>query len=88
MAETKAAKAAAEKATKPYVGLRNAETAVGSVRHGEVVYLHDGPEVQGLVDGGYLQDQETYLKEQDPVVLTEMERQGVSARESGSGPAQ
>lgn len=85
MAETKAA---AKKATKPYVALRNAETAAGSLRHGEVVYLYTDETVQGLVDGGYLQDQETYLQETDPVVVTEMERQGVSARESGPGSAE
>lgn len=85
MAETKTT---TRKTTKPYVALRNAETAVGSLRHGEVVYLHADEKVKGLVDGGYLQDQETYLKETDPVVLTEMERQGVSARESGPGPTE
>lgn len=89
MAETKVTKAAAEKETKPYVGLRNAETAVGSVRDGEVIYLHDGEATKALVDGGYLQSQEDYLEQADPVVLAEMERtRGVSARESGPGSGQ
>lgn len=88
MAETKAAKAAKEE-TKAYVPTRNAETAVGSLTHGEVVYLHASEPVQNLVDAGYLVSQEDYLKQTDPVVLNQMEReQGVSARESGSQPGE
>lgn len=84
MAETKAAKAAKEE-TKPYVPTRNAETAVGSLIHGEVVWLHADERVKNLVDAGYLLPQDEYLKQTDPVVLNQMEReQGVSARESGS----
>jgi hypothetical protein len=90
MAETTAEKktAAEKKATKAYVPTRSAETAAGSLREGELVYLHDSDAVKALVDGGYLMSQKDYLEQTDPVVLTEMERRGVSARESGSGPAE
>ena len=86
MAETKAT--AKKDVTKPYVPTRNALSAVGDLVHGEVVYLHDTDEVKHLVEAGYLVPQDEYLKEADPAVLNEMERQGVSARESGSPASQ
>jgi hypothetical protein len=76
------AKKAAEKATKAYVPTRNAETAVGSLVHGETVYLHDDERVRNLVDAGYLLPQKDYLEQTDEATLNQMEReQGVSARE-------
>lgn len=69
--------------TQAYVPTRTAETAVGSLSIGELVYLVPDERVQGLVDAGYLMTQKDYLDQTDPVVVTEMERQGVSAREGG-----
>lgn len=84
MAEAKKAKE-----TTAYVPTRNALTAVGDLVHGEVVYLHDAPEVTNLVDAGYLVTQKDYLEQTSPAVVQQMEReQGVSAGESGSTAAQ
>lgn len=86
MAETKA-KAAGT--TKPFVPTRNAETAVGSLTHGEVVWLHETDQVKHLIDAGYLLSQEDYLEQSGAAVLNQMEReQGVTARESGSRPSE
>lgn len=80
MAESKSK--TSEKNSKPYVPTRNAETAVGSLVHGEVIYLHDSEQVTNLVNAGYLVSQDEYLDQTDAATLLQMEReQGVSARE-------
>lgn len=85
MAEAKTT--AKKSTTEPFVPTRTMETAAGSMTDGELVYLDPSNEhVKGLLEVGYLVPQAEYLEQADPVVLAEMERRGVSARESGSGP--
>jgi hypothetical protein len=90
MAESTTTKKAAAKATTAHVPTRNAETAIGSLTHGEVVYLDASDDrVKNLVEAGYLMTQKDYLESTDQAVLNQMERdQGVSARESGSQPGE